>query len=115
MMSLAMATPPTRTPVLARAAMIGIAAEVVFPNTIPPFFPSGSLLAPMPSNEEFDRRWAGLQAHNRWLADFCADTPGRRAGIERPQRGERLLELPRNPPDRRCLLLLDLVLEDVES
>ena len=28
-----------------------------------------------------ERRWAGLQAHNRWLVDFCADTPGRRAGI----------------------------------
>jgi predicted TIM-barrel fold metal-dependent hydrolase len=27
------------------------------------------------------RRWAGLQAHNRWLVDFCADAPGRRAGI----------------------------------
>jgi predicted TIM-barrel fold metal-dependent hydrolase len=23
----------------------------------------------------------GLQAHNRWLADFCRDAPGRRAGI----------------------------------
>ena len=22
-----------------------------------------------------------MQAHNRWLADFCADAPGRRAGI----------------------------------
>src|SRR5205814_568091 len=27
------------------------------------------------------RRWEGLRAHNRWLADFCADLPGRRAGI----------------------------------
>ncbi len=27
------------------------------------------------------RRWAGLQAHNRWLAEFCADKPGRRAGV----------------------------------
>lgn len=26
----------------------GIVAEVVFPNTIPPFFPSGSLMAPAP-------------------------------------------------------------------
>ena len=25
--------------------------------------------------------WAGLRAHNRWLAEFCADAPGRRAGI----------------------------------
>jgi predicted TIM-barrel fold metal-dependent hydrolase len=30
---------------------------------------------------DLDRRWAGLRAHNRWLADFCAAAPGRRAGI----------------------------------
>ena len=30
---------------------------------------------------DYDRRWAGLQAHNRWLADFCAKVPGRRAGV----------------------------------
>lgn len=54
----------------------GIVAEVIFPNTVPPFF---SLLPPTASDVE--RRWAGLQAHNRWLADFCARTPGRRAGV----------------------------------
>lgn len=59
----------------------GIVAEVVFPNTIPPFFPSGSLMAPAPTAAELDRRWAGLRAHNRWLADFCAAAPGRRAGV----------------------------------
>ncbi|MCX4822168.1 amidohydrolase [Streptomyces sp. NBC_01142] len=59
----------------------GIVAEVVFPNTIPPFFPSASLMAPAPSREEYDQRWAGLRAHNRWLADFCAAAPGRRAGV----------------------------------
>ncbi|WP_327702167.1 amidohydrolase family protein [Streptomyces decoyicus] len=59
----------------------GIVAEVVFPNTIPPFFPSASLVAPAPTREEFAQRWAGLRAHNRWLADFCADAPGRRAGV----------------------------------
>jgi predicted TIM-barrel fold metal-dependent hydrolase len=26
-------------------------------------------------------RWSGLHAHNRWLAELCAATPGRRAGI----------------------------------
>ena len=30
---------------------------------------------------DLDLRWAGLHAHNRWLADFCAAAPGRRAGI----------------------------------
>jgi len=59
----------------------GIVAEVLFPNTLPPFFPSGSLVAVPPTAEEYELRWAGLQAHNRWLADFCAETPGRRAGM----------------------------------
>jgi predicted TIM-barrel fold metal-dependent hydrolase len=59
----------------------GIVAEVLYPNTIPPFFPSGNLLAPLPGPSEYERRWAGVQAHNRWLADFCAQVPGRRAGI----------------------------------
>ncbi|MEU6675156.1 amidohydrolase family protein [Streptomyces sp. NPDC046925] len=59
----------------------GIVGEVVFPNTIPPFFPSASLMAPAPTRAEFEQRWAGLRAHNRWLADFCAAAPGRRAGV----------------------------------
>lgn len=60
----------------------GIAAEVLFPNTSPPFYPSGVLTSPGPrSREEFDRRFAGLRAHNRWLADFCAEAPGRWAGF----------------------------------
>jgi predicted TIM-barrel fold metal-dependent hydrolase len=59
----------------------GVVAEVLFPNTIPPFFPSGALIAPAPAAAEYERRWAGLQAHNRWLADFCAAAPGRRAGV----------------------------------
>ena len=59
----------------------GVVAEVIFPNTIPPFFPSGNLLARPPENDQYELRWAGLKAHNRWLADFCADTPGRRAGM----------------------------------
>jgi predicted TIM-barrel fold metal-dependent hydrolase len=61
----------------------GIVAEVIFPNTIPPFFPKVSLINQPPgaSAGDLERRWAGLQAHNRWLADFCAEAPGRRAGI----------------------------------
>ena len=59
----------------------GVVAEVLFPNTIPPFFPSGNLLACPPADDEYELRWAGLKAHNRWLVDFCADTPGRRAGM----------------------------------
>ena len=59
----------------------GITAEVLFPNTVPPFFQEGNLVALPPSAEEYSRRWAGVQAHNRWLADFCSLLPGRRAGI----------------------------------
>jgi predicted TIM-barrel fold metal-dependent hydrolase len=61
----------------------GVVAEVVFPNTIPPFFPGSSLVHQPPGANEgdLDLRWEGLRAHNRWLADFCADAPGRRAGI----------------------------------
>jgi predicted TIM-barrel fold metal-dependent hydrolase len=60
----------------------GIAAEVLFPNTVPPFYPSGAITAPGPrSPEEYELRFAGLRAHNRWMADFCKETPGRRAGF----------------------------------
>lgn len=68
---------------LAEMEADGIVAEVIYPNTIPPFFPKASLtFQPPPSGAgDLERRWAGLQAHNRWLADFCAQAPGRRAGI----------------------------------
>jgi predicted TIM-barrel fold metal-dependent hydrolase len=59
----------------------GVVAEVLFPNTIPPFFPSSNLLLRPPAKEDYALRWAGLRAHNRWLADFCREAPGRRAGI----------------------------------
>jgi predicted TIM-barrel fold metal-dependent hydrolase len=61
----------------------GVVAEVIFPNTVPPFFPYSSLGSQRSSDsrEDLDLRWAGLRAHNRWLADFCASAPGRRAGI----------------------------------
>ncbi|MHB1923254.1 MAG: amidohydrolase family protein [Acidimicrobiales bacterium] len=59
----------------------GIVGEVIFPNTVPPFFPSFVLFAPPPGPEDYDHRLAGIRAHNRWLVDFCADFPDRRAGI----------------------------------
>ena len=60
----------------------GIVAEVIFPNTQPPFAPRAAILfAAPPVGESLEHRWAGLQAHNRWLADFCAEAPGRRAGV----------------------------------
>jgi predicted TIM-barrel fold metal-dependent hydrolase len=60
----------------------GIAAEVVFPNTVPPFFPTGQLIARPPRDgEDHRRRLAGLRAHNRWLVDWCGRRPGRRIGL----------------------------------
>lgn len=60
----------------------GIVGEVIFPNTTPPFFPNGLLAAPGPrTREEYERRWAGIRAHNRWLKDFCDAAPGRRFGV----------------------------------
>lgn len=60
----------------------GIVAEVVFPNTVPPFFPTGVVIAPAPTTpEDYDLRLAGIRAHNRWLADFVGAHPQRRAGL----------------------------------
>jgi predicted TIM-barrel fold metal-dependent hydrolase len=59
----------------------GVVGEVIFPNTVPPFFPSFVLFSPPPSTEDYARRRAGIQAHNRWLEDFCGRYPERRAGI----------------------------------
>ncbi|MEX2100596.1 MAG: amidohydrolase family protein [Acidimicrobiia bacterium] len=53
----------------------GVVAEVVFPNGGP--FVTGRGGAPVPR----ELRTAGVRAYNRWLADFCAQAPGRRAGI----------------------------------
>lgn len=60
----------------------GVVAEVIFPNTAPPFMAKTVLsgVGPM-SRQEYERQFAGLRAHNRWLSDFCADAPGQRAGI----------------------------------
>ena len=107
---------------LAETESDGIAAEVLFPNTVPPFFAEGNLVALPPTPEDYERRWAGVQAHNRWLAEFCAHTPGRRAGIvqvfandiddavaEIRWAAENLdpfggILLPSIPPTRTCLL-----------
>ena len=60
----------------------GQVAEVTFPNTVPPFFPTGVVIARAPRDaEDYRRRWVGLQAHNRWMVDWCARHPERRAGI----------------------------------
>jgi predicted TIM-barrel fold metal-dependent hydrolase len=59
----------------------GVVGEVIYPNTVPPFFPSFVLFARPPRPEEYELRRAGVRAHNRWLEDFCGRAPQRRAGI----------------------------------
>jgi predicted TIM-barrel fold metal-dependent hydrolase len=59
----------------------GIAGEVIFPNTVPPFFPSFVLFVGPPKEEDYAHRLAGVRAHNRWMADFCSRFPERRAGL----------------------------------
>jgi predicted TIM-barrel fold metal-dependent hydrolase len=66
---------------IAEMAEQGVVAEVVFPNTVPPFFPTSSLIARPPLGADFKPRLAGIRAHNRWLADWCGEFPERRAGI----------------------------------
>jgi predicted TIM-barrel fold metal-dependent hydrolase len=59
----------------------GVVAEVIFPNTVPPFYDKAFHIAPAPKPEQYERWRAGTRAHNRWLAEFCAEEPERRAGI----------------------------------
>jgi predicted TIM-barrel fold metal-dependent hydrolase len=62
----------------------GIAGEVIYPDGItemnmPPFGAGLSLPVEEPIVPEL--QWAGARAHNRWLAEFCAMDPVRRAGV----------------------------------
>jgi len=59
----------------------GVVGEVVFPNTVPPFYRKSIVTAQPPKPEHYEQALAGIRAHNRWLKDFCAEDPIRRAGI----------------------------------
>ncbi|MBM4385654.1 MAG: amidohydrolase family protein [Deltaproteobacteria bacterium] len=59
----------------------GVVGEVIFPNTVPPFYGAAFHISGPPTPEQYPRYLAGTRAHNRWLAEFCADAPERRAGI----------------------------------
>ncbi len=61
----------------------GVVAEVLFPNTVPPFFPGFVLFAGPPRPDDYEHRRAGVHAHNRWLVDFCAETPNVEPGSAR--------------------------------
>jgi predicted TIM-barrel fold metal-dependent hydrolase len=59
----------------------GVVGEVIFPNTVPPFYAKAFHISAPPSPQEYEHALAGTRAHNRWLADFCREAPERRAGI----------------------------------
>ena len=59
----------------------GVVGEVIFPNTVPPFYRKSIFTARPPAPEDYELTLAGIRAHNRWLKDFCAEDPDRRAGI----------------------------------
>jgi len=61
----------------------GIAAEVIFPDGItevntPPF---GAGLSLPTKDIVPELQWAGAMAHNRWLAELCANDPDRHIGV----------------------------------
>ncbi len=59
----------------------GVAGEILFPNTVPPFFRSSVLICGNPSKDNYPLWLEGVRAHNRWLLDFQNDQPLRRAGV----------------------------------
>jgi predicted TIM-barrel fold metal-dependent hydrolase len=60
----------------------GVVGEVIFPNTVPPFWNKPLVTPPHAVRpEDYELYWEGIRAHNRWLVDFCAEDPLRRAGI----------------------------------
>ena len=66
----------------------GIAAEVIFPDGFVMNFPPYSdakvpAASPVLAREfwPYAKRLAGARAYNRWLAEFCSESPKRRAGV----------------------------------
>ncbi len=59
----------------------GVLGEVIFPNTVPPFYDTAFHVSAPPLPDRYEHWRVGMQAHNRWLADWCQEAPERRAGI----------------------------------
>ncbi|MFT4518388.1 MAG: putative TIM-barrel fold metal-dependent hydrolase [Halioglobus sp.] len=59
----------------------GVLGEVIYPNTVPPFYAEPFHIAAPPAPDSYKLQLAGMRAHNRWLAEFCEEAPERRAGI----------------------------------
>lgn len=58
----------------------GIHAEVTYPGPILAGGLSPAMYLGSATSKGLDPVWPALRAYNRWLAEFCAAAPGRRAG-----------------------------------
>jgi len=58
----------------------GIHAEVTFPGPVLAGAISPAMYLGSQASEGLEVVWPALHAYNRWLAEFCAAAPGRRAG-----------------------------------
>ena len=58
----------------------GIAGEVLYPNTVPPFFPGFVLFAGPPKPEDYEHRLAGIRAHGVRIDDLSHHTVGQLVG-----------------------------------
>ncbi|MBN7796934.1 amidohydrolase family protein [Parahaliea mediterranea] len=59
----------------------GVVGEIIFPNTLPPFFSESIITTQPPRPEDYEYCLQGIRAHNRWLKEFCEEDPDRRAGV----------------------------------
>jgi predicted TIM-barrel fold metal-dependent hydrolase len=59
----------------------GIHAEVTYPGPVLTGGLSPAMYLGAATADGLDAVWPALHAYNRWLADFCAAAPGRRAGV----------------------------------
>ena len=58
----------------------GIHAEVTFPGPVLAGGLASSMFAGANRSDGLESVWPALHGYNRWLAEFCAAAPGRRAG-----------------------------------
>ena len=65
----------------AAARATAIVGEVIFPNTVPPFFPSFVLFAQPPTPDEYEHRHAASRPTTAGWPTSCAEKPEARAGI----------------------------------
>jgi predicted TIM-barrel fold metal-dependent hydrolase len=62
----------------------GVVGDVIFPQGVVPFADYPSQPGMLPSigyRAKLELNAAGCRAYNRWLSEFCAENPGRHAGV----------------------------------